>query len=181
MEPRPIPECYWVLEGEILAGEYPSARGETAARARLRAFIEAGIDLFLDLTEEGELEPYEPVLGEAADAAGHEVEYERWPVPDMGVPEPARMERLLDRIDEALASGTKVYIHCWGGVGRTGTAVGCFLVRRGRDGEAALAEIADLWYQMSPDKRMFHPRSPETAEQCAYVRSWSEREKGVAS
>ena len=27
--------------------------------------------------------------------------------------------------------GRKVYVHCWGGVGRTGTVVGCYLVRQG--------------------------------------------------
>jgi len=178
---RPIPDCYWGLEDQVLAGEYPSARTETAARARLRAFLEAGIGLFLDLTEPSELEPYEPLLREEAAAAGRAVEYRRMPVPDMGVPEPGQMERLLARIEDALAAGEKVYVHCWGGVGRTGTAVGCFLVRRGMDGEAALGELAELWYQVSPEKRMFHPRTPETSVQCAYVRSWSEREKGVAS
>ena len=32
-------------------------------------------------------------------------------------------------------------MHCWGGVGRTGTTVGCWLVRHGRSGTEALAEL----------------------------------------
>ena len=31
-----------------------------------------------------------------------------------------------------------MYLHCWGGVGRTGTVVGCWLVRHGRTGDEAL-------------------------------------------
>ncbi|WP_188406321.1 protein-tyrosine phosphatase family protein [Psychroflexus salis] len=26
--------------------------------------------------------------------------------------------------------GKKVYVHCWGGVGKTGTVIGCFLLEQ---------------------------------------------------
>lgn len=34
----------------------------------------------------------------------------------------------------ALAAGQTVYVHCYGGIGRTGTVVGCWLVRHGLSG-----------------------------------------------
>jgi protein-tyrosine phosphatase len=34
-----------------------------------------------------------------------------------------------------------VYVHCWGGIGRTSTVVGCLLVDGGLDADAALADI----------------------------------------
>ena len=34
-----------------------------------------------------------------------------------------------------------MYVHCWGGIGRTSTVVGCLLVDIGLDAEAALADI----------------------------------------
>jgi len=40
--------------------------------------------------------------------------------------------------------GHTVYVHCQGGMGRTGTVVGCYLVRHGMGGEDALEEIACL-------------------------------------
>ena len=41
------------------------------------------------------------------------------------------MTTILDAIDEALDRGDPVYVHCLGGVDRTCTAAGCWLVRHG--------------------------------------------------
>jgi protein tyrosine/serine phosphatase len=82
------------------------------------------------------------------------------------------MRQILDTIDAALASGANVYVHCWGGVGRTGTTVGCYLVRHGMTGQQALDQIASWWSHMP--KRDRHPNSPETHEQMEFIRNWSE-------
>jgi ADP-ribosyl-[dinitrogen reductase] hydrolase len=63
-------------------------------------------------------------------------------------------------------------VHCWGGVGRTGTVVGCHLVRSGLSGDEALARVATLFKSMEKSSRRH--RSPETDEQEAYVCSWRE-------
>ena len=42
---------------------------------------------------------------------------------------------ILDAIDVALAQGRTVDVHCWGRIGRTGAAVGCWLVRHGLTGD----------------------------------------------
>ena len=62
----------------------------------------------------------------------------------MGVPTIPHMTRILDEVDGALADGGSVYVHCWGGIGRTGTVVGCWLVRHGLDDGDAVARIAEL-------------------------------------
>lgn len=33
--------------------------------------------------------------------------------------------RILDAIDARLEAGKSVYVHCWGGIGRTDTVAGC--------------------------------------------------------
>ncbi len=48
----------------------------------------------------------------------------------------------LDAIDEEIARGGVVFVHCWAGCGRTGVVVGCWLVRHGSDPHDALARIA---------------------------------------
>ncbi|MDO9066499.1 MAG: protein-tyrosine phosphatase family protein, partial [Chloroflexota bacterium] len=101
----------------------------------------------------------------------------RLAIPDMGVPRQQTMVTILDTIDQALSAGRMVYVHCWGGVGRTGTVVGCYLVRHGHTGHDALAEIARIWPTMG--KAEWHPRSPETAEQARFVRDWREEPAGA--
>ena len=54
------------------------------------------------------------------------------------------MNAVLDMLDTALQAGQAVYLHCWAGIGRTGTVVGCYLVRHGLTGEQALARLVTL-------------------------------------
>lgn len=166
--PRPDPNTYWVVEGRFLAGEYPGAHDPAAARRKVDAFLAAGITTFIDLTEAHELAPYQHLLNQAGGIA-----YHRFPVRDAGVPGGARrMADILATIDAALAAGGNVYVHCWGGIGRTGTVVACWLQEQGLTPEAALEELAARWQTVAKVHRQ--PRSPETAEQVAWVKRWPE-------
>lgn len=163
---RPHANCYWVEPGRFLAGEYPGARNPAKAREKLRRFLASGITCFLDLTEGHELTPYADLLSQEATAIGTPVEYRRMPIRDLRVPRtPQEMVAILDQIDAAIASGHSVYVHCWGGVGRTGTVVGCYLVRHGRSGQEALRELSRLWQPMEKAARRLH--TPETPEEDA--------------
>lgn len=172
MNEHPIPDSYWVIPGQLLAGEYPGARLEAEARAKLSALLDAGVRVFVDLTEAGEynLRPYWPLLEELAAARAISVTHRRLSIPDMCAAEPAHMLAVLDTIDAALAKGQPVYVHCYGGIGRTGTVVGCHLVRHGAAGAAALAEIARR-RRNTPDG---YRQSPETEEQRKLVLAWHE-------
>jgi hypothetical protein len=169
---RPIPESYWVEPQRFLAGEHPAALDLEIARRRMDAFLEAGFTDFIDLTQPNEFVPYEHILKEQARACAVNVSYKRMSIRDYGIPSRQLMTQILDSIDESLAAGRKVYLHCWGGVGRTGTVVGCYLVRHGKSGEQALQQLA-AWWQFVP-KRIFHPRTPESDEQMDFIRSWYE-------
>jgi protein-tyrosine phosphatase len=169
----PIPNSYKLLDGRLIAGEYPGDQDETLARAKLGALLDAGVTNFIDLTEPHELAPYERQVAELAQARGGEVKYHRLPIQDVSVPNSATvMREILDQIDAALDDGGVVYVHCWGGIGRTGTVVGCHLVRSGMTGDEALAEVARLFKHMEKYPR--RRRSPETDEQESYVRAWNE-------
>jgi hypothetical protein len=158
-----------------MAGEYPLARTAPEAERRLQALLDAGITYFIDLTTADDpLDPYEQPVRDMAAQRGAEVRYSRRAIPDMGCPSADTMDAILDEIDSALADGHVVYVHCWGGIGRTGTVVGCFLVRRGHDGDGALAEVARLYGTMSETKRLRFPESPQTRRQRDFVRGWSE-------
>src|SRR5262245_18131879 len=105
---RPIPNCYWVQPGRMLAGEHPAKGTANAAalRERLRAIMDAGIDSFLDLTQPDEFVPYDLDLPPG-------VRYERRPIRDHGLPSRRQyMADILRHLDRELREGRRVYVHC---------------------------------------------------------------------
>jgi protein-tyrosine phosphatase len=158
-----------VQPGRLLAGEYPCDPQSRLAVERLSGLLACGIDYFLDLTEPGELAAYLPLLEQLAAARGRQVAYRRFPIPDYGVPTLGGMQAILAEIEAALAAGRCIYLHCWGGSGRTGTLVGCYLRQAGLDGPAALAELTRLRQVIPAEMRR---PSPETEEQAQMVLDW---------
>jgi ADP-ribosyl-[dinitrogen reductase] hydrolase len=164
---RPLPNSYWVVPGQLLAGEHPAGRGrrnEPDRNERVGLLLAAGIDCFLDLTEEGECQPYHALL--PATAA-----YLRHAIRDRHVPRAGQMRRIQDDIRAALAAGRSVYVHCRAGIGRTGTAAGCFLVEQGHAGDAALRILNELWTAQCARAATW-PAIPQTLDQADYIRHW---------
>ena len=95
---RPIENCYWVLPGKLLAGEYPRNKDESSSELKLAALSEAGVNVFVDLTEAGELAPY----ADKVPAATHR----RFPIRDVSVPSTVELTTtILDALDEHVDSG----------------------------------------------------------------------------
>jgi len=164
--PTPFPECYWVLPGRFLAGEFPGARRPGNPSPRITALLETGITRFIDLTREGELPDYEDALRDES-YRFHSVVQRHSSIGDFGLPTFSQMKNLLDEIDQALAAGEKVYLHCQAGIGRTGTVVGCYLARHGQAGQAALLHLNELRHRLP-----FPFPSPETEAQRQFVLNW---------
>jgi protein tyrosine/serine phosphatase len=174
--PTPLPgDSFWVEEPLLLAGPYAGAPTKAEAAAKLEAFLDLGITTFLDLTEEGESSPehgelrrYDTLLYELARNRGIEARYVRMPIPDLGVPEVWHMEAMLGLITSQMEQGHGVYVHCWGGVGRTGTVLGCLAVELGGARNMVLGRLA----QLRADTHRTGRESPETDEQRELVVRW---------
>jgi hypothetical protein len=170
---RPHNQCYWVESNRFLAGEYPGDKEDLQMKEKIGKLLDFGVNYFLDLTEPIELIPYERTLKKEAERRGLPVTYRRLPIQDISVPKSRdEMLKILDTLEKALIEDRLVYLHCWGGVGRTGTVVGCYLVRYGLSGDEALRQIDSWWQTVAKSKRI--KRSPETSEQMDYVRRWDE-------
>ncbi len=152
----PHADCYWVWPGRFMAGSHPAGC--------LAALLAAGVDSFFDLTCSGPAQAsYAAVLPAAA----------RWhgfAITDYSVPGVALMRDIVDTLDAELVRGARLYLHCHAGVGRTGTALGCWLIEQGLSGPDALALIARKRSGLARLATM--PRSPETEAQRSFVLRW---------
>lgn len=175
---KPFSRSYWVVPGKFLAGYYPGDRQKDMMKQKMADLLACGIRCVINLMEPDERDhdglpftDYAPVLKRLADG-GPPVACHRMPIRDLGIPSREFMVQILDCIDESLAMERPVYVHCWGGRGRTGTVVGCWLVRHGiAEGESVLEKIQEL---RRFDAKAHWP-SPEMPEQVRMVLSW---EKG---
>lgn len=176
--PAPLARSYWVTHPLMLAGAYPGARDQTRCHGKLESLAGAGIRTFINLMEEHELghdgtpiQPYDAILARVARETDTSLTMLRFPVPDVSIPSPRAMRMILDAIADEHRSGRPVYVHCWGGRGRTGTVVGCWLARHGIATGAKALQAIELLRRFVPNSEM---PSPQTPEQVEMVRMWEE-------
>ena len=177
----PIKNSYLVHNDlHIYAGEYPGDKDEKICRMKIEdAWCWSKFKYFYDLTCDGELTPYENYLPP-------QNFYTRFPISDCGVPNnTAIVARLLQEIIHRGMNGSPhhdyVYIHCWGGVGRTGTIVACLYayLMRGQGLNAdeiysrAMLQLQDSFSRCPKSKTRV---SPENHLQRSFVRKFIENE-----
>ena len=170
----PFANSYWLEPGRVLCGEYPRDFDDAGDHAGMGAVLAAGVRCFIDLTEPGELKPYRDIATHTAQQMGIDpatLEFHRHPIRDVSVPrQPEEMRAALRSLRSARHRRVIAYLHCWGGKGRTGTVAGCLLREIFQlSGEQGLEALAGRWQDCAKSS---HSESPETDQQCRYVRDW---------
>jgi hypothetical protein len=162
---------WWVEPGAVLAGEYPGAKTPDVAQAKVDLLVDHGVRTFIDLTHPADpLLPYVDHVERAAYRRGLELLHLPFPIPDMSVRPHDGYDEIVDAIRRRTDAGV-VYVHCWGGIGRTSTVVGCLLVDSGLDADAALADIT----RRRSVTRKAHMKAPQTDAQVDVVRARAAR------
>lgn len=184
-----IRNSYWVVPGLVAAGPFPGALETTTYKIRLNTIFDAGIRAFINLQEPGEMsrsrydfvEDYSHQFSVILKKNGeNEISgglMRRFPIADKDVSSIELMKKILDEIDRLKTDGIPLYIHCWGGIGRTGTVVGCWLLRHGlAQRNNVLDKIFELRRsQVEPSCLAYN--SPETEIQERFILEWKEGEK----
>jgi len=172
----PFERSYWVIPGKFLAGRIPSSPDVSRIRETVEALVGLEIDCVINLTEADEktfsgalLNDYAATLREVATQVGRSVEVIRMSIPDLSIPSVPFMKKILNKIEQVLTEGKSVYVHCWGGVGRTGTVVGCYLQRKGYTNKENVLEMIE-YLKRTTD--LVNRLSPETDEQRDFVLHW---------
>lgn len=177
----PIKNSYLVHRDlNIFAGEYPGDKDDNKCRIKVQdVFCWSRFRYFYDLTCEGELRPYAQYLKNGKC-------HFRFPIPDCGIP--ANTYIVARLVDEIICRGKNgyyhddcIYIHCWGGVGRTGTIVACLYAYLLKDKGMSTEEIyteamRQLNESFSRNPKSKHRVSPENEMQRAFVRKFIENE-----
>ena len=173
--PGPTGRSYWVVEGRFAAGAYPGKKGRRKLEQVpevIKQLLDTGIDRFVNLTQDYPGGTDKHLTHYDSHVESH-AEVGRYPIRDVYIPTEELMVEILDAVDNDLATGHNIYVHCWGGVGRTGTVVGCWLIRHGY-------AIADDVFEVISDLRVGDAgtgrtrMSPETLEQIDFVGGWEQ-------
>lgn len=173
--PVPHPGCYWVSPGTFLAGNYPGDKTPADARRKLSSILDAGVRCFINLMEDSDrnhsgqpFAPYVDLARELAAERGVTVQFYCFPIQDAGIPSPGQMEEILVCIERCLGQEAPVYLHCWGGHGRTGTVAGCYLIAQGLATKENFVDVIAGLRAHVPT----HIPSPENEKQRAFVRAY---------
>ncbi len=169
----PFARSYWVVPGRLLGGFYPGDRDPTVSSDKVEALMDCGVSHIINLMEPNErdhagrlFDPYHQSFLRLAIKRRQKVCLMNRSMRDLSVPTEEHMRATLDVIDSAMAAGGCVYVHCWGGRGRTGTVMGCWLARHGEREPLSALRL------LTAHARGLFGVVPETTAQKQFVMEW---------
>jgi len=92
-----------------------------------------------------------------------DLETRYFPILDQSVCSIPEICEMVGWLDEKLAGGASIMVHCVGGLGRSGLVVACYLASKGLDADSAIEEV----------RRARSPRAIESTVQEGFVREFA--------
>ncbi len=155
-------QLYWI-EGPW-TGRFaivPRPRGGDWLEDEAQAWQHAGLDRVVSLLTPDEVADLD--LGkEEAWCQAHGIQFVSFPIPDRSVPASRNAAlALVHQLEQALAEGERIAVHCRQGIGRSALLAACVLVAVGEEPETAFQRISTAR----------GCAVPETAEQQEWVKA----------
>ncbi len=120
----------WIDEGVIAGSSRPSSAEE------VQWLHEQGIRAIVSL------HPVPEEVREEIERRG--IAHKHLLVEDFGVPDEQEIDEFFEFVGEQAEKGNPCLVHCYAGVGRTGTMLALYLVSRGMDVQAAIDRLGGL-------------------------------------
>jgi len=123
--PAPAEGTHWVIPGRLAAGK---SAGDLPSSS-LKALVDAGVDTFVNLQKSyreygcSDYRETLKILARKPSFPPHPISFLHFPIPDLDVVEDQDMLALIDQLTDLLKKGRSLYVHCYGGHGRTGTVL----------------------------------------------------------
>jgi protein-tyrosine phosphatase len=146
------PSIYWLaLREPWRLAIMPRPRAGDWLEDEIAGWKAEGIDLVVSLLEPDEIAELElQRLPKACRDAG--IELVSFPIPDRGVSTSMwETKSLISGLEDAIADGKAVAVHCRAGIGRSSLIVPCILVRNAYDVDGAFEAIAKARGVAVPD------------------------------
>ncbi len=156
---------------ELYGGQHPSSYDKNERLYKIEELTQLGITTSICLMQDHEIELFAPYKDDIL-KINQGFKWLHYPILDMFVPEKAFMKQILDHLDQLIAQEEKIYVHCLGGHGRTGTVIGCWLKRYGIKNQEVYLKLAQWRVQTLFGKTS----SPQTAEQFTMIKNWQKGE-----
>lgn len=166
----PFLQSYWLMPDKVLCGHFPSDLDPVVRETKLQGLLDAGIRTIINLIPEDELGnddiPFDDYT-KWMESNGHRIICMRHGFKDRTAPSVELMQRIQREIEVSVLHDCPVYLHCWGGHGRSAMVAVCHLISLGSPLETALEYVLNLRKPLPKNHYPFEPCQVE------FIREWA--------